>query len=83
MFVILAYDVNAKRCHKYERVCSKYLIHKQNSLFEGYISEGLLNELIVKINKFKKEDDRLVIYSLPSKRYFKIINDFDNDYIYF
>jgi CRISPR-associated protein Cas2 len=48
MFVVLAYDVNQKRVGKVMKICRKYLVHIQKSVFEGNITES-------KINALKKE----------------------------
>lgn len=42
MFVILTYDVKAKRDTKVMKVCRKYLTHDQKSVFEGMITEKKL-----------------------------------------
>ena len=45
MFVILTYDVNKKRVNKIKKICKKYLVHVQNSVFEGNITDSRLNKL--------------------------------------
>ena len=39
MFVILSYDVEAKRVAKVMKVCRRYLRHMHESVFEGKITE--------------------------------------------
>ena len=68
MYVILGYDVDERRCNKYHRICSRYLLHKQNSLFNGEITEGKLNELINLLKPLIKDKDRITIYKIPSIR---------------
>ena len=72
MFVLIAYDVPADRCNKYHSLLSKYLLHKQNSLFEGTISEKKYKELLEKINSILIIDDRICIYKLDSLKYVSI-----------
>lgn len=48
MYVVLTYDVNEKRVQKAMKVCRKYLVHVQKSVFEGNITEA-------KLKKLKKE----------------------------
>lgn len=43
MFVILAYDIKAKRVGKALKICRRYLHHVQKSVFEGNITESQLN----------------------------------------
>lgn len=38
MYVLIAYDVDAKRVAKVHKVLKKYLTWTQNSLFEGEIT---------------------------------------------
>ena len=45
MFVIVVYDVNVKRTNKVLKICRKYLIHIQRSVFEGTITEAKLQKL--------------------------------------
>ena len=51
MNVILVYDVNHKRVNKIMKICRKYLIRVQNSVFEGSITESKLNKLKEEIRK--------------------------------
>ena len=43
MFVIMSYDINKKRVSKVMKVCRKYLIHVQKSVFEGNLTEVALH----------------------------------------
>lgn len=84
MNVILVYDVNHKRVNKIMKICRKYLIRVQNSVFEGSITESKLNKLKEEIRKnidYKK--DKVCIYILESLKYIKkdeigSINGYDN-----
>ncbi len=56
MFVILAYDVAAKRDPAIMKICRKYLRHTQKSLFEGNITDAKLNALKKELeNKIKND----------------------------
>ena len=37
MYVILTYDVVAKRVSKVMKTCRKYMVHVQKSVFEGWM----------------------------------------------
>lgn len=71
MFVILSYDVNQKRVGKIMKICRKYLVHVQKSVFEGVITESKLESLK---NELKKnidfDDDSICIYEAQSTSYF-------------
>lgn len=53
MYVIVTYDVGEKRNSKVLKICRRYLLHVQKSVFEGYIAEG-------KLNKLKKDLQRII-----------------------
>ena len=70
MFVILTYDVNARRVNKVMKTCRKYLTHEQNSVFEGTITENKLERLKRELKKLiDPEADRITIYELQSLKY--------------
>ncbi len=63
MFVILTYDVGAKRNAKVLKECRRYLTHVQKSVFEGHISEKQLDSLKSKLkNYINPETDQIAIY---------------------
>lgn len=45
MYVILTYDVGAKRVSKVMKICRKYMVHVQKSVFEGNVTEAKLENL--------------------------------------
>ncbi len=72
MNVILVYDVNSKRVNKIMKICRKYLIRVQNSVFEGNISESKLEKLKKEIYKnIDCKHDKVCIYILGSLKYIK------------
>ena len=70
MFVILVYDVNAKRDPKVKKICDKYLHHIQRSLYEGFITKMKLNRLKAEIKKvIDASSDQCTIYKFESLRF--------------
>lgn len=70
MYVILTYDVAAKRDNKVMKVCRRYLTHDQKSVFEGILTEAELRRLkkeLVKLINF--EEDSINIYEFESMKY--------------
>ncbi len=62
-FVILTYDVGVKRNSRVLKICRKYLIHVQKSVFEGYISDKQLSSLMNTLkNSIDIECDQIAIY---------------------
>ena len=63
MFVVMAYDVDAKRVKKVHSISQKYLIQVQQSLFQGNLSvkqlQRLQNELSMVLNS---DTDKVIFY---------------------
>lgn len=71
MYVIAVYDVDQKRCGKMLKLCRSYLHHIQNSVFEGEITEGKLEELKVRAKKIMDEDDEdsLILFKSRNEKW--------------
>jgi CRISPR-associated protein Cas2 len=64
MYIVLVYDFNVKRVGKMLKLCRKYLMWIQNSVFEGEISEVKLKELLLHAETFmNKKEDSIIIFS--------------------
>lgn len=70
MFVVLVYDVNAKRDKRMKKTCEQYLCRIQNSVFEGNITNSKLENLKRKLAAIMDtETDQCTIYKLESMKY--------------
>ncbi len=71
MFIILYYDVNAKRCNKMLKTCRKYIQWVQNSVFEGEISISNYEKMIHELKKIIKEEDgdSIIVYKFRTTTY--------------
>lgn len=70
MYVIVVYDVDQKRCGKMLKLCRKYLHHIQNSVFEGEITEGKLEEMRLKAKRIMKDNgDSLIIFKSRNEKW--------------
>lgn len=70
MFVILTYDVEVKRINRVRKVLKKYLTWTQNSVFEGDISPGKMNQCLAEIeNLIDKTYDSIYIYNVKSSKF--------------
>ncbi len=75
MFIILAYDVEAKRGAKVMKTAKKYLHPVQKSVFEGHISERNLKSLKEEISGIiNPEKDGVVIYRMEWTR--QVVKEF-------
>ncbi len=63
MFVILAYDVNAKRVAKIRKTAEKYLQPVQKSVFEGFLTEHALVSLQTELRRnIDCNEDAILLY---------------------
>ena len=75
MVVILVYDISQtdkgqKRWNRVFKLCKQYLIHVQNSVFEGEISKANLFKLEHNINdEINQELDSVIIFKSRNERW--------------
>lgn len=60
MFVVVCYDVPAKRTGIFKKLLKEYLVHEQNSVFMGDLSEAEVIRMVAKISKRIGPDDKLL-----------------------
>ena len=60
MFVIVCYDVPAKRTELYKKLLKEFLVHEQASVFMGDLPESELIKLVAAISKRIEPDDRIL-----------------------
>lgn len=70
MYVIVVYDVNAKRNNKMLKTCRRYLTHVQKSVFEGTITEARLRKLKREMERvIDANEDSIIIYRFETLKY--------------
>ena len=76
MYVILVYDINLeekegqKVLKKVFKTCKKYLVHIQNSVFEGELLESQILKLKAELNNYIREDkDSVIVFKSRSQRW--------------
>ena len=76
MYVILVYDINLedkegqKVLRKVFKTCKKYLVHIQNSVFEGELLESQALQLKEELNKWIRDDkDSVIFFKSRSQRW--------------
>ena len=72
MFVIVVYDMNEGRTDKPRKLLRKYLQHVQNSVFEGEITQGQLNELRPKLESMTKPEESIIVYEYSTEKHIDI-----------
>jgi len=69
MFVIVTYDVDVKRVSRVHKILKKYLQWTQNSVFEGEITKGKLDQCLAEISaKIDTQADSLYVYRVSNPR---------------
>ncbi len=76
MYVILVYDINLeekegqKVLRKVFKTCKKYLIHIQNSVFEGELLESQAMKLKAELDMYiRDEKDSVILFKSRSQRW--------------
>ncbi len=80
MYIILVYDINLeekegqKVLRNVFKTCKKYLIHIQNSVFEGELLESQLIKLKSELNKYIRRDkDSIIVFKSRNQRWMEKI----------
>jgi len=60
VFVVISYDVPAKRTEIYKKVLKEFLVHEQASVFMGDLPESELIKLVAKISEKIGPEDRVL-----------------------
>lgn len=76
MYIILVYDINLEEkegqrvLRNVFKICKKYLIHIQNSVFEGELLESQLLRLQAELKKFiRKNTDSVIVFKSRNQRW--------------
>lgn len=65
MHAIIVYDVEVERIDAVRHILKQYLTWIQNSVFEGEITQGLLEELRLKVFEvIEKDKDSIIVYTV-------------------
>lgn len=76
MYVILVYDINLEEkegqrvLRKVFKTCKQYLVHIQNSVFEGELLESQLLKLQRELDKYIRNDlDSVILFKSRSQKW--------------
>ena len=76
MYVILVYDINLEKkegqkvLRNVYKTCKRYLIHIQNSVFEGELLESQLIKLKSELNKYiRKDQDSVIVFKSRNQKW--------------
>ncbi|UPM44917.1 CRISPR-associated endonuclease Cas2 [Halocatena salina] len=68
-YVIVVYDVQANRTSKFLKYLRRYLTHVQNSVFEGELTEGTLEEMKTTLESMLDPSESVMVYRMASEKY--------------
>lgn len=76
MYVILVYDIDLEEkegqrvLRNVFKICKKYLVHIQNSVFEGELLESQMLKLKAELNKYVRENkDSVIVFRSRHQRW--------------
>lgn len=76
MYIILVYDINLQNnegttvLRKVFKTCKKYLVHIQNSVFEGELTSAQVVKLEKEIKKYiRNEQDSVIMFKSRNERW--------------
>ena len=76
MYVILVYDINledkegTKVLRNVFKICKKYLVHIQNSVFEGELLESQAIKLKAELDRYIRDDkDSVILFKSRNQRW--------------
>jgi len=75
MYIILVYDIVLDEkgpavLRKVFKECKKYLVHIQNSVFEGELSDAQLFKLEITLKKLLRKDrDSLIVFKTRNEKW--------------
>jgi len=68
-YIIAVYDVEADRTRLFLKLFRRYLTHIQNSVLEGFITEGRLERLRGEVDDLLEPGESVLIYRVSSEDY--------------
>lgn len=76
MYVILVYDINLEEkegqrvLRRVFKTCKKYLVHIQNSVFEGELLESQAIKLKAELDNYiRKDKDSIILFKSRSQKW--------------
>ena len=69
VYVVVVYDVQADRTHRFLKFLRQYLTHVQNSVFEGDVTEGDIETIKHRLKSMLEADESVIVYRMSSGKY--------------
>lgn len=69
VYVVVVYDMDADRTHYMLNYLRRYLVHVQNSVFEGELTEGDFEKVRAGVERILEPDESTIIYRVESEKF--------------
>lgn len=69
VYAVIVYDVKADRTHRFLKYLRQHLVHVQNSVFEGELTEGQLDRVENDLESMLGPDESIIVYRTSSEKY--------------
>jgi len=69
VYVVVVYDVQADRTHRFLKFLRQYLTHVQNSVFEGDVTEGDIETIKQRLDSMLETGESVIVYRMSSGKY--------------
>ena len=69
VYVIAVYDVQADRTRLFLNYLRRFLVHVQNSVFEGEVTEGELERMRSHLDDLLEPGESTIIYTVSAESY--------------
>jgi CRISPR-associated protein Cas2 len=69
VYVVIVYDVEADRTRLFLKLLRQYLTHVQNSVFEGEVTEGDLEDIKQRLESMLEAGESTIVYRMSSEKY--------------
>lgn len=67
MYVLITYDVDTRRTRRFHKLLSRYLLHEQNSVFGGNLTEAAMLRLHRELARLADHNDRVFQVVAPNR----------------
>ena len=79
MYMLMTYDVEAKRTDKFKKLLRRYLTHTQYSVFSGDITEAQAIKLRNELSKLMIPGDRIVEITSENRHNVNVVHIVKDD----
>lgn len=79
MFMLMTYDVEARRTVKFKKLLSRYLVHEQFSVFTGDITEANAIKLRRELSRLMIPGDKVTEITTANRHNVEVVHLAKND----